>query len=89
MAYNKDFFDRAGLAYPTDDWTWDEFVAISRKLTGGPAIKWSFGVIPSVSRQTVTAFAGSYTHSGPALWIREQHDGSHQLAGVAGGTVGR
>jgi len=33
MAYNKDFFDRAGLAYPTDDWTWDEFVAISRKLT--------------------------------------------------------
>ncbi|MGI6083542.1 MAG: ABC transporter substrate-binding protein [Limnochordia bacterium] len=33
MAYNKDFFDRAGLAYPTDNWTWDEFVEISRKLT--------------------------------------------------------
>lgn len=23
--YNKDLFDRAGVSYPSDDWTWDEF----------------------------------------------------------------
>ena len=23
--YNKDLFDKAGVQYPTDDWTWDEF----------------------------------------------------------------
>lgn len=33
MVYNKDLFDRAGLPYPTDDWTWDDFVRIARILT--------------------------------------------------------
>jgi len=31
--YNKDMFDAAGVAYPTDDWTWAEFEEISKKLT--------------------------------------------------------
>lgn len=31
--YNKDLFDAAGVAYPTDDWTWDDFVEIAIKLT--------------------------------------------------------
>lgn len=31
--YNKMIFDAADVAYPTDDWTWDEMVEIARKLT--------------------------------------------------------
>lgn len=31
--YNKDMFDAAGLDYPDDDWTWDEFLASARSLT--------------------------------------------------------
>lgn len=31
--YNKDMFDAAGLAYPTSDWTWDEFAAAAAALT--------------------------------------------------------
>ncbi|GAA0317022.1 hypothetical protein GCM10008967_04510 [Bacillus carboniphilus] len=33
--YNKDLFDEAGVAYPspTDDWTWEEFIEIAKKLT--------------------------------------------------------
>lgn len=31
--YNKDMFDAAGIAYPTNDWTWADFEAISKKLT--------------------------------------------------------
>ncbi|MEF2965610.1 extracellular solute-binding protein [Paenibacillus sp. M1] len=33
IAYNRELFDRAGLAYPTDDWTWDDMVEIAKKLT--------------------------------------------------------
>ena len=32
IMYNKDIFDKAGLAYPTEDWTWDDFISICRQL---------------------------------------------------------
>lgn len=31
--YNKKLFDAAELPYPTDDWTWEEFVQTAEKLT--------------------------------------------------------
>ena len=31
--YNRALFDAAGLAYPADDWTWDEFLATAQALT--------------------------------------------------------
>lgn len=33
IAYNKDLFDRAGLPYPREDWTFDEFRAAAKALT--------------------------------------------------------
>lgn len=37
LYYNKDMFDKAGVAYPPDAtdkaWTWDEFVAAAKQLT--------------------------------------------------------
>lgn len=37
LYYNKDMFDKAGIAYPPTTvekaWTWDEFVATAKKLT--------------------------------------------------------
>ena len=33
MVYNKDLFDRAGVPYPSDDWTWDDFLRIAKALT--------------------------------------------------------
>ncbi|NWG34387.1 MAG: ABC transporter substrate-binding protein [Chloroflexi bacterium] len=33
MFYNKDLFDKAGLDYPTDDWTWDDLKAAAAQLT--------------------------------------------------------
>lgn len=33
LAYNKTLFERAGIPYPTDDWTWDEFIRVARALT--------------------------------------------------------
>ncbi|MDF2719240.1 MAG: extracellular solute-binding protein family 1 [Paenibacillus sp.] len=33
MYYNKDIFDKFGVAYPKDGMTWDEAIELSRKLT--------------------------------------------------------
>lgn len=33
LYYNKDMFDEAGLAYPDDTWTWNEFQAAVEALT--------------------------------------------------------
>ena len=33
LYYNKDLFDKAGLEYPTDSWTWDDMQAAATQLT--------------------------------------------------------
>ena len=33
LFYNQDLFDEAGVPYPTEDWTWDDFMDICRKVT--------------------------------------------------------
>lgn len=33
MYYNKDMFDKAGVAYPDDTWTWDTVIEQGKKLT--------------------------------------------------------
>ena len=52
LIYNKSLFDAAGIEYPRDDWTTDEFIAAAKALTrddiNGLAlpIKWSYWYIP-------------------------------------------
>jgi multiple sugar transport system substrate-binding protein len=33
LYYNKDLFDKAGVAYPTNNWTWNDLLAAAKKLT--------------------------------------------------------
>src|SRR4051794_24310393 len=33
LFYNKTVFDSAGVAYPTSDWTWDDFRTAAKELT--------------------------------------------------------
>ena len=52
LYYNKDMFDEAGLAYPTDDWTWDDVVAAAKVLTkdttgDGNIDQWGFFFTPT------------------------------------------
>lgn len=44
LYYNKDLFDAAGIAYPTDNMTWDEFRELALKLTKGDGAdkQWGF-----------------------------------------------
>lgn len=32
LYYNQQLFDRAGVAYPTNDWTWDDVIAAGKKI---------------------------------------------------------
>lgn len=43
LYYNKDLFKRAGVAYPTDSWTWTDFENAAKKLTivqDGKTVQW-------------------------------------------------
>ncbi len=40
MYYNRDMFDAAGISYPTDSWTYDDFLAAAKALTTGD--QWGF-----------------------------------------------
>lgn len=33
LFYNKDYFDKAGIDYPTDQWTWNDYISAAEKLT--------------------------------------------------------
>lgn len=35
LFYNKDLFDAAGVAYPSDDMTWEEYEALAKQMTSG------------------------------------------------------
>ena len=41
--YNKDIFDAAGVAYPSGDWTWEEYFEIAGKLTSGEGANKIYG----------------------------------------------
>jgi multiple sugar transport system substrate-binding protein len=48
LYYNKKMFDEAGVDYPTGDWTWDDLLAASQKLTireGDEVKQWGFATI--------------------------------------------
>jgi len=41
ILYNKDIFDKAGVAYPKDDWTYQDMLEIAKKLTKPPDV-WGY-----------------------------------------------
>jgi multiple sugar transport system substrate-binding protein len=65
LIYNKKLFDAAGLAYPTDSWSWDDFRAAAKKLTDTATD--TYGTAYSVSGSEDTTW-----HLWPLLW---QHGG--------------
>lgn len=52
MWYNKTMFDEAGIDYPTDDWTWDDFYDIAKKLTKDDGSQYGFAMNPSNEQDT-------------------------------------
>ncbi|MFF1571970.1 ABC transporter substrate-binding protein [Leifsonia sp. NPDC058292] len=56
LLYNKTLFDKAGLAYPTADWTWDDFRAAAKKLTDSANHVYGYGYSVSGSEETTWQF---------------------------------
>lgn len=53
MYYNKDIFDAAGLDYPTNDITWDEYAALAAKVSSGSGVDKIYGGHHHTWRSTV------------------------------------
>lgn len=52
LLYNKTIFDKAGVAYPTNDWTWDDFRAAAKKLTDASTKTYGYAYSVSGSEET-------------------------------------
>jgi multiple sugar transport system substrate-binding protein len=61
LIYNKKLFDHAGLAYPTDEWSWEDFRVAAKKLTN--TTTGTYGTAYSVSGSEDTTW-----HLWPLLW---------------------
>ncbi len=53
LYYNKDVFDKAGVAYPTNDMTWDEYDKLARSVTDTTAGSEVYGAHYHTWRSTV------------------------------------
>ncbi len=54
--YNKDLFDKAGVAYPTNDMTLDQYDEIARKMTSGSGAEKVYGCHYHTWRSAVQLF---------------------------------
>lgn len=50
--YNKDMFDEAGIAYPTADWTWEDFRNISKQLTKADGSQYGTAMKPGSDQES-------------------------------------
>ncbi len=85
--YNKDLFDAAGVDYPTNDMTIEEFDALARKMTSGSGADKVYGNHYHTWRSDVTLFGildgehtiidGNYDFLAPyyEMVLSEQEDG--------------
>lgn len=60
--YNKKMFDEAGIAYPTADWTWEDFREIAKKLTNPEKNQYGTALKPGTYQEswysTIYAYGG-------------------------------
>ena len=56
LVYNKDVFDKAGLAYPTAEWTWDDFRSAAQTLTDPATKQYGWAYVNDGSEDTVWRF---------------------------------
>ena len=84
LVYNKKLFDQAGLAYPTADWTWDDFRAAAKKLTDPSAKQFGWAYVNDASEDTVWRFdALLWQAGGDILTADQKHAAFNSPAGVA------
>ena len=56
LIYNKTVFDAAGVEYPTDEWTWDDFRDAAKQLTDASTETYGYAYSVSGSEETTWQF---------------------------------
>jgi multiple sugar transport system substrate-binding protein len=82
LYYNKKMFDAAGVAYPTDKWTWDDFSAAAQKLT----VKDSSGNITQWGVQLPDGWGDAYWSRG--IWPIIYQNGGNVISDDGKTTTG-
>ena len=65
LYFNKTLFDNAGVPYPTNDMTWEEYTELARKMTSGEGNEKIYG---------------AYCHTWPGSLYRWGLDETHSMA---------
>lgn len=68
VMYNKDVFDAAGVAYPTPDWTTDDFIAIATEVADPGVRRWG-GDRPRDAYRAIWNNYGSFLYSDDSMTV--------------------
>jgi multiple sugar transport system substrate-binding protein len=71
LLYNKTVFDKAGVAYPTADWTWDDFRTAAKKLTNPATQTYGYGYSVSGSEETTWQFWPHLWQNGGSIMTKD------------------
>ena len=63
LFYNKTLFDEAGVPYPTDAWTWEDFLNAGRKLTCDTDSGKQYAISFSEIQPIIFSYGGDYFDS--------------------------
>lgn len=72
LIYNKTVFDDAGLDYPTDDWTWDDFREAAAALTDPATETYGYAYSVSGSEETTWQFWPHLWQNGGQILSEDQ-----------------
>lgn len=64
LVYNKKLFEQAGVATPTNDWTWQDFRDAARKLTDSAAKQYGWAYVNDGSEDTVWRYVAMLWQGG-------------------------
>ena len=67
LVYNKKLFQQAGIAEPTNDWTWADFRAAAKKLTDASTHSYGWAYVNDGSEDTVWRFLAMLWEAGGDL----------------------
>ena len=88
LVYNKKLFDQAHMAYPSADWTWDDFRAAAKKLTDSSKKQFGWAYVADGGEDTVWRFdALLWQAGGDILTPDGTHAAFNSPAGVHAATL--
>lgn len=79
VMYNKDLFDAAGIAYPTADWTADEYVELAKKLNAPDLKRWG-GDRPRGPFRAIFNNYGAFPYSEDSMTVEGYLNGEASVA---------